>query len=140
MEKRDFLQDQIEKAGCVLGQILSGFFTAKNGDDLSAVAVTNEKLRSELGIDTRKILELDSPELEAYIESLPLGSKGLQELASYFLEMGVVNKGVDAAARSSMLDAALKIYTYSEAKNTTLSLSSMALKARIEKELSSTLI
>lgn len=88
MEQRDFLKDQIDQLGKILGEVLAQFIGLKTHGNISeAVAITNQALKSKLDIDVNKLSTLSVDELEAQIASKHMTDHHLDQLSEYCLEI-----------------------------------------------------
>jgi hypothetical protein len=90
MERRDFLLDQIEQLGKVLGKILEGFFNQKEPDKINEAAKTAEvQLKEQLDIDVKRMLSATESELANYVHQRKLKAEHLDVLANYFNTIAV---------------------------------------------------
>ncbi len=85
MERRDFLLDQIEQLGKVLGKILEGFFNQKEPDKINEAAKTAEvQLKEQLDMDVNQMLNATESELANYVNQRNLKAEHIDVLANYF--------------------------------------------------------
>lgn len=85
MERRDFLLDQIEQLGKVLGKILEGFFNQKEPDKINEAAKTAEvQLKEQLDIDVKRMLSATESELADIVHQRKLKAEHIDVLANYF--------------------------------------------------------
>ena len=89
MIRRDWLQDQIEQFGKVLGIIMAKFLGLK-GEGLvtKGIEITNEALKSKLDIDIDLLLEMSYEELPIYLEERKVSALHLEQLIDYLIAMG----------------------------------------------------
>jgi hypothetical protein len=88
MQQRDIIKDQIEQLGKVLAKVLSDFFDLKSTGNISnAITVTNESLKSELGLDINEIENLNHEDFEQYFTNKKLNDPSIEILADYLFTM-----------------------------------------------------
>lgn len=85
MERRDFLLDQIEQLGKVLGKILDGLFNQKEPDKINNAINTAElQLKEQLDMDVNQMLNATESELANYVHQRNLKAEHIDVLANYF--------------------------------------------------------
>ena len=73
MERRDLIQDEIERLGRVLGKILATFLGLKSqGKVQEGIEEAEQQLQSYLDLDVPKLLQLEGRDLVDYLQSLRL--------------------------------------------------------------------
>ncbi|HCX20757.1 MAG: hypothetical protein CMB80_24450 [Flammeovirgaceae bacterium] len=87
MERRDLIQDEIERLGRVLGKILATFLGLKSqGKVQEGIEEAEQQLQSYLDLDVPKLLQLEGRDLVDYLQSLRLTADHLEDLSAYLLE------------------------------------------------------
>lgn len=136
MQQRDFLLDQIEQAGRVIGKAIARYFNLKSdGNITSAVAVTNEALKSELDIE--HVLGLDLDEILTHVKTSILTDVHLDTLATYVFDVGLHHKEIGNVINATKHFKIAQIFLdVAGDRSTTITFERIALRQKVENELS----
>lgn len=138
MEQRDIIKDQIEQLGKVLGKILTKFMGLPIVENTNEVIeMTNQELQTELDLDINQLIQLESPELERYVQSLKLTDKHLDQLSNYLFKVGIYNKKDDENNGDSQkyFKSAKNLLELANEKSNTITFDRINLKGKIKNEL-----
>ncbi|MFY0654728.1 MAG: hypothetical protein JXQ96_22025 [Cyclobacteriaceae bacterium] len=121
MERRDFIKDQIEDFGRVLGKLLMKLVGAKGpGDVEQSTHVVEQALSSELDLDLAELLEKDNDDfIQTLVHDLDISDDNLGRLAELIWEIGK-NKLADISKKH--FEKSLAIYQYLSNHSQTYSL------------------
>lgn len=88
MEKRDFIQAEIEKLGFFLQRLLANFLNSNSAaNSIEAInSVTNE-LKSELDFDLPLFVSLSKDEMKKYLSNFKFNEQHLEKLADLMTEL-----------------------------------------------------
>lgn len=111
MEQRDWMQDQIEQLGRVLGMIIAKFFRLKNEGSLAqAVEITEKALVEQLDINIDELLDMSSEQLRIFMEQHKVQVHYFEQLADYLATKGVKYFETDPKHALLILGKALEMY------------------------------
>ncbi|MFT3793189.1 hypothetical protein [Flavobacterium sp.] len=109
MQRRDYLDQQIEQLGRVLAQLLSEAIGFKNRSS-EATDCVNAVLQKELGWDTDDLLEIPETQwIETLLATGKFNSANLESFADLLLWQ---EKRTDDAKRNKLLRKCLLIYEH----------------------------
>lgn len=88
MEKRDFIQAEIEKLGFFLQRLLANFLNSNSeANSIEAInSVTNE-LKCELDFDLPLFVSLSKDEMKKYLSNFKFNEQHLEKLADLMTEL-----------------------------------------------------
>lgn len=88
MEKRDFIQAEIEKLGFFLQKLLANFLNSNSAaNSIEAInSVTNE-LKCELDFDLPLFVSLSKDEMKKYLSNFKFNEQHLEKLADLMTEL-----------------------------------------------------
>ena len=88
MEKRDFIQAEIEKLGFFLQRLLANFLNSNSAANSIEVinSVTNE-LKCELDFDLPLFVSLSKDEMKKYLSNFKFNEQHLEKLADLMTEL-----------------------------------------------------
>jgi hypothetical protein len=88
MEKRDFIQAEIEKLGFFLQRLLANFLNSDSAaNSIEAInSVTNE-LKCELDFDLPLFVSLSKDEMKKYLSNFKFNEQHLEKLADLMTEL-----------------------------------------------------
>jgi hypothetical protein len=89
MEKRDYLMDQIEQLGRVLGHILVQLLGLKSEGRVSdGINIANQTLKTELDIDIDELLAIPNESFTAFlVDKMKFSISHMEQLAEIFTEI-----------------------------------------------------
>lgn len=112
MERRDYLMDQIEQMGKVLGMVLSrilGLKTEGNSEEVIEYAV--KSLREKVDMNIKAIALCPNDQFkEKYLTKKLLNNEGMENLANILFELGKEINNI--AERKKFLTKSLYIYQH----------------------------
>lgn len=126
MERRDYLEKQIEELGRVLAKILGEFWGLKNnGQAGRGIEHARQSLNEELDIDLDHLLACDKEKLsEIFSEKTTWNETNLDKLAELFFEIAVTYKEQGDFHRTRIIcNRILDIYEYIKLVSNVYSLS-----------------
>lgn len=89
MEQRDYLKDQIDQLGRVLGEIVANFLKLKtNGNPMEGLEQSNEDLKEQLDIDIPYLLDADETDVKTSLTAKKMTDNQIETLSDYFKEAG----------------------------------------------------
>ncbi|MEL6626723.1 MAG: hypothetical protein AAFS00_02150 [Bacteroidota bacterium] len=139
MEQRDYLKDQIEQLGRVLGNMLAEFLRLKTAGQLyQGIAVSNEQLKEELDLDIPTILALDSDSLHTYLSDRKLTPDHMEILSKYLEETGLAMMEETPEEGKAYLHQALAMMDMIDETTKTFSFERMHRRAKIKEMLGET--
>ncbi len=122
MEQRDYLKDQVEEMGRVLGKVLADFLGLKNtGKVTEGIKLANQAFKSQLDIEPNLLLSLTKEELKQYCLARKLNATHLDHLSNYLQEVGEFNRNTDNEYGMKCLTTALLLLTLSDELSNSLS-------------------
>jgi len=100
MQQRDFIKDEIERLGRVLGKLVTMVLGGEGGDMNPIVSrqMIEERLRNELGIDPNELLELSREELLAKLDELNLQPSHLDQLGDFLAAWAGTENDIEVKA------------------------------------------
>lgn len=106
MERRDLIQDQIEKLGAVLAKMLTKILSLKSqGQTFESIQIVNQDLKDELGIGD--FLNLSIDEFQLLLEkNKTFNSSNLEKLASNLI---LIAEDLEAEKSENLYKKSLKI-------------------------------
>ena len=111
MEKRDYIKDQIEQLGKMLGLVVAKFMGLKSeGKAEQGIEVSQQTLKSELDLDVDKILALDPPALTEYLADRHLNGDHTEKLADYFIAIADYKLSLDEETAVLYYEKVLQLY------------------------------
>ena len=123
MERRDYLKDQIDQMGRVLGKILADFLGLKSqGMVNQGIEISNEQLIGELDLDVEELLSLNKSDMIEQLEAKNLTAEHLEILASYLHEVGEVEFHHKNEHAKTYLNAALTLLDHLDEGSRTYSI------------------
>ena len=132
MEQRDFIRDQIEQLGRVLGQAIASFLGLKSTGNVSkGIEVANQQLKSELDIDINELLNLSKIELKKYFNNRNFSDEHLEQLAEYFKEIGKSKVDYDKKGAKTHLKKAITLLEIVDETTKTMSFERINKKTEI---------
>jgi len=139
MEQRDYLKDQIEQLGRVLGNMLAEFLRLKTAGQLyHGIAVSNEQLKEELDLDIPTILALDSHSLHTYLSDRKLTPDHMEILSKYLEETGLAMMEETPEEGKAYLHQALAMMDMIDETTKTFSFERMHRRTKIKEVLGET--
>ncbi len=136
MEQRDFIKEQIEQLGRVLGKALSDLFKLKSSGQVSSgISAINDQLKGELDLDLDELLKKDKQVLKQNLIDRNLTSDHLETLSKYLEEVGRHKKDEHPEGAHQYFKTALFLLDIADEISETLSFERMSRKTNIEKEL-----
>lgn len=137
MQQRDFLRDQIEQMGKVLGKVVAEFLDLKlKGDVNNAIEVTRQQLNSQLDLDINKLVLLSRDELEAFLLERQFTDLHMDLLAKLLFEVGCAYKTKENPTQSlSYLQGTQRLIQLAEKHSSTFTFDRLKLKNKINLEL-----
>lgn len=134
MEQRDLLKDQIEYLGQILGKIVSKFADLDpNSPIINVIIESNKELASAVDLDIKKLVELESEELEKYVDSQNWTAENLDLLSHYLFIIGKQKlKVFKPESAKNYLNTAIKLLEYASEKSATYSLERNSLTQQIK--------
>jgi hypothetical protein len=117
MERRDYLQKQIDELGKVLGKILSNLLGLKNQGEMNeGIEITNQALKTELELDIESLLAIPTDEFVKMLQSKKeFSNESLDKLADIFLLMAdhhIDNQEIEKA--KTIYEKCLAMYEFLE--------------------------
>lgn len=93
MEKRDFIQAEIEKLGYFLQRLLAHFLKGKSAENLIEATdlVTNE-FKNELDFDLPNFVTLSTVDMKKYLSNFKFTEQDLELLSNLLVEMNLSKK------------------------------------------------
>jgi hypothetical protein len=120
MEKRDYIEDQINQLGKVFTRILSMLTGGKDPSQLETMVAINDSLKESLGIENLIYLDLDV--LIARLKNNSnLNSNNLEKLAEIFSSIAEKISKKDSFKANDFYTKSLKIYELINNQNLTYS-------------------
>lgn len=128
MERRDYLQDQVEQLGRVLQHMLARLLGHKTNTSIGSETL-DEILREHTGTDLEEILQMDKPRLESLMHTaLFQRSTDAETLAEILIVFSETTSSKEKAGNAAQ--AAKYILDIIDQKEATVSLHRMALRER----------
>lgn len=87
MQQRDFIKDEIEKLGRVLGQVVAELIGTSSNDFSESRRSADHVLRAELDMDLEALLQLDLEQLAERLLEVKWPESSLDQLAMIFTEL-----------------------------------------------------
>ncbi len=126
MERRDYLKDQIEQMGKVLGKVVADFLGLKNQGKVSqAIEIANEQMKSQLDLDLPKLARLEPDDLKNYLLTKKLPVEHFELLADFLFDFGKAHLELDKPDAKSYLQKALELLDIIDDTSKTFSLDRM---------------
>ena len=129
MERRDLIQDQIEKLGAVLAKMLTKILSLKSqGQAYESIQIVNQDLKDELGIEDFLMLNID--EFQVLLEkNQNFNSDNLEKLANNLI---LIAEDLEAEKSENLYKKSLKILELVNKKDLTYSHERFAKMKNIE--------
>jgi len=132
MEQRDFIKDEIERLGRVLGKIVADFLgTNSPGLVEHSIQISQEQLKGELDIDVNALLVLDTKDLIEYLVNRNLTFGHFEQLALYLKEVGLHELDRDKRKAKNYLVRSLDLLNAADEISRSASFERMELKSSI---------
>lgn len=132
MEQRDFLKNQIDQIGKILGKIISDFFDVQSTKNFStSIQTMNIRLQTELNIDLKKIIFLSKIELKDYLHKSLVKPENFEMLSELLKEIGKSNS-FHKKQRNAYLYKAIELLEIVDETSNTLSFERLKKKNQIE--------
>ncbi|MEQ9443679.1 MAG: hypothetical protein RIG62_31860 [Cyclobacteriaceae bacterium] len=114
MEQRDYLKDQIDQLGKVLGMLLARLVGAKPEEDYGQTErLVQQKLNEQLEISFAELVDMPPEALVPRLQQSPaFTSENLEQLAEVLVEMGKQKVDHQEDDSRKYLMQALGIYEY----------------------------
>ncbi len=88
MEKRDFIQAEIEKLGFFLQRLLANFLNSNSAaNSIEAINLVTNELKSELDFDLPFFVSLSKDEMKKYLSNFKFNEQHLEKLADLMAEL-----------------------------------------------------
>jgi hypothetical protein len=88
MEKRDFIQAEIEKLGFFLQRLLANFLNSNSAaNSIEAINLVTNELKSELDFDLPLFVSLSKDEMKKYLSNFKFNEQHLEKLADLMTEL-----------------------------------------------------
>lgn len=88
MEKRDFIQAEIEKLGFFLQRLLANFLNSNSAaNSIEAINLVTNELKSELDFDLPFFVSLSKDEMKKYLSNFKFNEQHLEKLADLMTEL-----------------------------------------------------
>jgi|GEM_PF-3451930 len=110
MQQRDFIKDEIERLGRVLGKLVT-MMLGTEGDDLNPqqrILVAVKNLKEEIGLDPEELMRLSRAELITRLDELNLEPGHLDQLARFLTSWATAEE--DSTVKTTLYQRALLLY------------------------------
>ncbi|MEZ4787819.1 MAG: hypothetical protein R2790_08075 [Flavobacterium haoranii] len=121
MERRDFIQEEIEKIGIFLKRTLSKLMNIKtetSSDDFESIE--NEFINN-IDFDLKYFTTLKETEVENYLSSFKFSEESLEKIALIFIELSKSNS-ITNSDKIARLSKAIEILNYADKLNSSFSI------------------
>ena len=121
MERRDFIQEEIEKIGIFLKRTLSKLMNIKtetSSDDFESIE--NEFINN-IDFDLKHFTTLKENEVENYLSSFKFSEESLEKIALIFIELSKSNS-ITNSDKIARLSKAIEILNYADKLNSSFSI------------------
>ena len=121
MERRDFIQEEIEKIGIFLKRTLSKLMNIKtetSSDDFESIE--NEFINN-IDFDLKYFTTLKETEVENYLSSFKFSEESLEKIALIFIELSKSNS-LTNSDKIARLSKAIEILNYADKLNSSFSI------------------
>jgi len=122
MKQRDILMDQIEQAGRALGKIFADFMGLKSGGNITnEIAITNQRLQSQLDINIEHLLSLKRRDATEYLQDRVGTDEHVETLSDYLKDIGLFKKKTNDSEFQLYLSKALELLEIADDISRTMS-------------------
>ena len=122
MKQRDILMDQIEQAGRALGKIFADFMGLKSGGNITnEIAITNQRLQSQLDINIEHLLSLKRRDATEYLQDRVGTDEHVETLSDYLKDIGLFKKKTNDSEFQLYLSKALELLEITDDISRTMS-------------------
>jgi len=122
MKQRDILMDQIEQAGRALGKIFADFMGLKSGGNITnEIAITNQRLQSQLDINIEHLLSLKRRDATEYLQDRVGTDEHVETLSDYLKDIGLFKKKTNDSEFQLYLSKALEFLEIADDISRTMS-------------------
>ena len=122
MKQRDILMDQIEQAGRALGKIFADFMGLKSGGNITnEIAITNQRLQSQLDINIEHLLSLKRRDATEYLQDRVGTDEHVETLSDYLKDIGLFKKKTNDSEFQLYLSKALELLEIADDNSRTMS-------------------
>ncbi len=138
MEQRDWLLNEIERFGRVLGKIVSDFLGLKTQETMiKSISVYNKRLKDELEIDVDDLVLMTKKSLEELVRNRNINTEQMETLSRYFEKIGVINMKFNSEIAEKYLLKSIELLELADETSETISFERLQRKSGISKLLES---
>lgn len=114
--------DQIEQAGRALGKIFADFMGLKSGGNITnEIAITNQRLQSQLDINIEHLLSLKRRDATEYLQDRVGTDEHVETLSDYLKDIGLFKKKTNDSEFQLYLSKALELLEIADDISRTMS-------------------
>ena len=133
--------DQIEQAGRALGKIFADFMGLKSGGNITnEIAITNQRLQSQLDINIEHLLSLKRRDATEYLQDRVGTDEHVETLSDYLKDIGLFKKKTNDSEFQLYLSKALELLEIADDISRTMSFDRNRKKTEIRDLLTLSLI